>query len=318
MSLNALLSDGARFAPEYHGGLSNHLPMALVALQRLGADEARLEAFAVGYAERLAPAPAVQAWSAGDAWRGRFGEPEAWPAYRSLMAEWIAQEGAGAVLAQALPALMPGCGAGAFHGPIRVAYAVASGHEPELADALAYWACRHLPLGPLPQAPGRVADPEALLRRLQAGRSRQPLIAQRMRDAAASPALHAEIARLAIDAGTLERLARLSAKAYTASGNFTALHLLTACHAMRVLQGLLDDPLEALRWFWQAWATAVVAAGLTQKPPRPVLDWDRIVPRALASDDEHVVKLIDSCREEERAYGGDDWRRAASRAVAVG
>ena len=30
---------------------------------------------------------------------------------------------------------------------------------------------------------------------------------------------------------------------------------------------------------------------------------------------EHVVKLVDSCREEERAYGGDDWRRAASRAL---
>ena len=29
-----------------------------------------------------------------------------------------------------------------------------------------------------------------------------------------------------------------------------------------------------------------------------------------------LIKLMDSCREQERVYGGDEWRRAASRAVA--
>ena len=103
--------------------------------------------------------------------------------------------------------------------------------------------------------------------------------------------------------------------AYALSGNFTALHLLTACHAMRVLGAFVDDGGAALRWFWQAWATAVVAAGLKPLPAARLQPWDRIVAIALASDDEHVVKLVDSCREEERAYGGDDWRRAASRVV---
>lgn len=317
MSLDRLLTAGARFAPEYQGGLSNHLPMALVALRVLGADDARLEAFAAGYAPRLVAAPAAQDWPAGDAWAARFGQPDAWPAYRSLFGEWIATEGAADMLAQALPQLMPGCGAAAFHGLIRVASAVRAGHRGELADALAYWACRFLPLGALPDAPGRVTDPQALLRRLHAGRSRKTLIFERMQAAARSRELHAEVGRLAIDAHTLERLARLSATAYAGSGNFTALHLLTACHAMRVLQGFIDDDsLPALRWFWQAWASAVVAAGLRRLPPAPLLAWDHIVPVALASDDEHLIKLVDSCRAEEQAYGGDHWRRAASRAVA--
>ncbi|MDO9283811.1 MAG: questin oxidase family protein [Aquabacterium sp.] len=315
MSLDHLLTAGAHFAPEYDGGLSNHLPMALVALHSLGADAARLAAFAAAYAPRLEPAPAAQAWPAGDAWAARFGDPTSWPAYRSLFGDWIEAEGAADVLSQALPMLMPGCGAAAFHGAIRVASAVRAGHRGELADALAYWACRHLPLGGLPEAPGRVLDPQALLRRLHAGRSRKRLIFERMQAAARSPALRAEVARLAIDARTLERLARLSARAYAGSGNFTALHLLTACHAMRVLQGFIDDRSTALRWFWQAWASAVVAAGLKRLPPAPLRAWDRIVPVALASDDEHRIKLVDSCRAEEQAWGGDDWRRAASRAT---
>ena len=45
------------------------------------------------------------------------------------------------------------------------------------------------------------------------------------------------------------------------------------------------------------------------------LPWDAILPAAIASDDEHVIKLVDSCREQERAYGGHEWRLAASRAV---
>lgn len=316
MSLLSLLDDGARFAPEYAGDLSNHLPMALVALHRLGADEARLHAFAAGYAQRLQPAPAAQDWPAGDAWRGRLGDIEAWPVHRSLFSQWIEHEGPTDVLQQVLPALMPGCGAAAFHGPIRVAYAIQSGHLPELADALAYWASRFLPLGELPAEAGRVRQAEPLLRRLPADRSDKRLISERMQDAAPGPALQAAVARLAIDANTLEQLARLSAKAYAGSGNFTALHMLTACHAMGVLQAFVDDQAAALRWFWQAWATAVVAAGMKALPPAPLQPWPRLVQAALASDDEHLIKLMDSCREQERVYGGDEWRRAASRAVA--
>jgi hypothetical protein len=166
------------------------------------------------YAARLDPAPAAQAWPAGDPWPGRLGELSAWPAYRDLFGQWIGHEGGADVLAQVLPVLMPGCGAGAFHGPIRVAYAARSGHVGELADALAYWACRFLPLGPLPAAPGTQPDPRPLLKRLRAGRSTHGLIFERMRDAARDPSLHAQVAQLAIDPDTLERLARLSAMAY--------------------------------------------------------------------------------------------------------
>ena len=42
MSLPQRLSEGLAFAPEYDGGLSDHRPMALLALQRLGADDKRL------------------------------------------------------------------------------------------------------------------------------------------------------------------------------------------------------------------------------------------------------------------------------------
>lgn len=318
-ALQALLDVGAGFDAEYGEGLSDHRPMALVALERLGADAARLRVFAARYerSKALRPARAPGGWSSGDAWAGRLGDRAAWPAYRELFRQWLLHEGVAELLAQVLPVLMPGCAAAAFHGPIRVASALQAGQAAEVADGLAHWACFHQPLGAL--APmGAEADPLVLLRRLRAGRSAAPLIASRIADAARGGAVNRVVAELHVDEGTPQRLARAAAFAYAASGNFTALHLVTATHAMRVIAPFVDDSgrLEAWRWFWQAWAHGLVAARLRPRPPVPLLDWPTLVARAIASDDEHVVKLVDSAREEERAYGGGDWRAAASRVLA--
>lgn len=322
-----LLDEAGAHDPEYGNGLANHLPMAWLALARLGASEARLREFATRYVadKALRPARQRQPWPAGDAWAGRLGRRAAWPRYLDLFEEWIAHEGAADVLAQVLPTLMPGVGAAAFHGLIRTAAGVQAGHPGEVAQGLALWASWHQPLGPWPEVRGSArpqADPAVLLRKLPAGTSTAGLIADRMNAAAADGTVNAVAVRLAIDEGTPERLARAAVFAYAQTGNFTALHLVTGTHAMRVLARFVEpgaDRLAAWRWFWQAYAHGVVAARLAPAATAVMLrPWADIVAAALASDDEHVVKLVDAAREEERCYGGDDWQRAASRAVMAG
>ena len=316
------LDHSARFDAEYGHNLASHLPMALVALARLGADDARLADFAARYATRLHPAPPPLPWPAGQPWQSRFGDPGAWPAYRSLFNAWFDDEGAPAVLAQALPALLRGVGAAAFHGPIRAAYALAAGHSHELADALAYWACRWFSLG-TPPASGPARDPAAVLARLRLSMPQRPLIAECMALAAAQPAFVAAVAAYRVDADTtLAQLAALAARLYAASGNFTVLHLVTSAHAMRVLLPWLDadDATAALGPYWLAYAAGHAASGLNsagaaRTPAAPLRPWPEIVARAIASDDDHLIKLVDSCREQERVYGGTVWREAAWRAV---
>lgn len=325
-ALIELLDGGAAFDAEYGAGLSNHRPMALLALARLGATDQQLLAFEHTYARRLQPAPAPASWPAGEAWAARLGDRAAWPAYRDLFQEWLRNDFARDVLNQALPRLMQGCGAAAFHGLIRTAYAVQAAHRRELADALAYWACRWLDLGApaserAPEGAGkhRSADPQAVLRQLHATSSDARLIFQRMQVAAAAPSFQATASRLQVDDTTLQRLAELAAMAYAASGNFTALHLVTSAHAMRILLPFVDEPLPAMRAYWWAFAAAVCASGLqagSAPAPRP---WPDLVAAALASDDDHLIKLVDSCRAEAMAYvnpgGPDCWQQAATRAV---
>ena len=323
MTLRQQLDLSAGYDAEYSHNLSSHLPMALTALARLGADDARLAAFAERYATRLRPAPAAEPWPGGEPWKSRLGDPRAWPAYRSLFNEWIDHEGAPAVLAQALPALLRGVGAAAFHGPIRTAYALAAGHSHELADALAYWACRWFALGDMP-AGGRQRDPATVLAQLQIAKPKRPLIAERMALVAEQPAFMRAAAGLQIDRDTtLAQLATLAARLYAASDNFTVLHLVTSAHAMRVLLPWIEpeEQAVALGHYWLAYAAGHAASGLNDNgrsalPRAPLEPWPALIERALASDDDHLINLIDSCREQERAYGGAVWREAASRAVA--
>ncbi len=321
MSLVDLLDAGAAFDAEYGSGLSNHRPMALLALQRLGADDARLAAYAAAYERKLRPAPPAQAWPAGDAWRSRLGEPAAWPAYRDLFVQWLGSEAAGDVLAQTLPVLMAGCGGAAFHGLIRTAYAVQAQHGQELADALAYWACRWLNLGDDGELPTRETDPAAALRRVPVprGATAGGLIFQRMKVVAAQPGFGASVARLRVDQETLPRLAGGAAELYARSGNFTALHLLTSAHALRVLLPFVEEPLPAVRGYWRAYAAAWAASGARDLGPPMLRSWPDIVAFAMRSEDDHVIKLVYSCREQHSApggeVGGERWQRAATRAV---
>jgi hypothetical protein len=261
-ALRRQLSEAAQWDAEHGGGLSSHLPMALVALARLGADEARRDAFARAYAQRLHAAPPIEPWPAGDPWRERLGQPRAWPLYRDLWREWLKHEGASDTLQQVLPVLLQGVGAAAFHGAIRAAYALAANHADELADALAYWSCRWFACG---RADGddSSADSASVLAALDgiaAEIAPARLISEQMAHAAAHPRFAPAIARWRVDAHTtLPRLAQMAAERYAVEGGFTTLHLVTGTHALAVLLPWLEpeDRLEALRHH----AAACAAAG---------------------------------------------------------
>ena len=330
-ALQALLDEGSRHEAQAGDGQARRRPTMLIALERLGADEARLREWAAGCEGRLQPARPPVPWPAGDAWTGRLGRREAGPVYRDLYTQWIGHEGAADMLEQVLPALMPGCAAAGFEGLVRTAYAVQVGHLGELADGLALWSASHLPLGELPEVAAGEADPIALLRQLPAGGSRAPDLATRLRAAARGGTVNRAVASLAIDAATPTRLARAAAHAYAESGNGGAAQLVVASHAALVLERFHADEdarQAARRWFWQAWAHGVVAARLAVAAPVDARPWDEIVSRACACDDALSVTLVDCARQlARRGVGGgadaasgadaDDalWRRAATRAL---
>ena len=319
--LTTLLDRAQAFAPEYRGDLSNHLPMALVALESLGADAARMEAFFTIASAKLDPAPPLA--SACKDWPARRGDLTAFASLRAHFAGAIAAHGRDATLRQTLPLLVDGVGAAAFHGLLRTASAVVATHDDELASGLAHWACWHMPLEPC-VATQTESDSDVsmwlagIAKQANGWRSEAGLIALRMMAFAQTAAFHDGADRLAVHGDTLRELAAEALAIYLRTRNFTVLHLITSGHALRLLMPWLDEPLLAVRHYARAYAAGVAASrveGDLAIPAVNVLPWPEVLRAGIASDDEHVIKLVYACHEEWKVTGDAGYQRAASLVV---
>lgn len=289
--LQAALDEALQYGDNYPSqglSLSSHLPMVLVALARLEAPAEALQRQLMHWAARL-------------------------PAAEPLPAEAPQRP-----LSELLPELLLAPETSAFHGPIRLAYALESGHAGEQAAALAAWVKSRFVLGPpLVAAPGIEslratldavrADP-AMALALPACRS---TIVADMKAAVALPRFEHYLPRPQL---SLDGLAEASLAVYLSTHHFTALHLVTGLHALRVLLDCAEagtvDQGQVLRHTWRAWLAAYVAIG------RPALawaavhagaaseaDWELQLPALHASLNDHRIKLADSAREEWRLRG---------------
>jgi hypothetical protein len=314
-----------RFSAFYRDYLANHLPMALVALDAMGADDGAIARFAERYESHLEPLPpATFAIAAGEEAR-HLGARDAFPAWVGYFDARIAREGRVAVLREWTGRLAPGVGTAAFHGAIRTAYGLESGSDRELAHGLAYWAAAFEPLGAPPACDGSrsagqvlallASDPAHAGRRLP-GKS----IAERMRHAVALPGFPVLAASVDRDKLSLDDLAAALLRCYAASGDFTILHGITGCHAFRLLARYAPEADVALAHLW----VAVLAAYLGTGSPAvegwnvrgsDALGWSAILERAARCDDEHDVKLAYSCWREWQRTADETYRRAASARV---
>lgn len=315
--LHHLLDAGAALSPTYRGRLSNHLPMAQQALLELGASAARLQAWSEAYETQLEPRVAARPAVVG--LDRDLGRPDSEAGWQAHFVKRIATVGAAATLRVAVPVLLDGAGAIAFHGLIRTGHAVLAGHDGELAAGLAHWAAHFLPLPTTADSPALdLADWLQALQQLPcpdypAG----SLIHGRMQAWGATAGFAAVAGRLRHGPDPLRDIALLAARSYAATGNFTVLHLLTASHAMSVLEPWWPAP-ELARGFSVAAAAGLLSSGaapaltLDHPPSRP---WPALIAAACEQDDPHVIKLTHAAWRLGRRWPDPAWRRAVERAL---
>lgn len=290
--------------------LANHLPMAVTALAAMGANDERLASWAAAYSLEQALRPAETVELAG----------------RRKWRERIAREGTRPTLVSALGTLGDGLAAAAFHAAIRAAYAIQRGDDEDLASALESWEREFLAL-PVARTRERVSVTDALHTLASATLDRSHpgmwLIADCMSAIGARDGF-AAIANAVPPVSALDDLALAAAGAFGASGNFTALHLMTGTHAFRVLASAVDNAEQAMPAFWSAYATAAIVAGATPSLEASVLDplrreptrWDDLLTRAAAQDDDHVIKSTFTAWRLDEEIGDPVFGAAAARYLA--
>lgn len=301
-ALEAALADhGARFGPRYGGYLSDHGPMAALALTGLGASDEAALGYLDRYCARLEPA--------ADA-----------PAYLALRARYLGalrDSSPEDVLGAFLPTLISGWARDAYHPLIRLACGYAWSLLEEMASGLAYLAL----CGPEPvidqhaaAVPPQDASPAKLLETLA------PLAT----DLAGSRTFTEQLSAVVSDSRFLgalftvpdnvARLSRTALDVFASSHDFFALHLVTGAHAFRLLYPFAGPHRDAI--FTMGIAGGYVAAGAPSfsravEPTSASGNWlDR------AGRDEHRIKLAWSARAQAAFYGDPAYTDAAARYLA--
>ena len=213
-----------RFAPTYREGLTNHLPMGCIALDRIGGDEGRMRALIDAHAGVLEPA-------------------RPWPAAEIIALE-MRDRGVDAVLRERLKRDLAGLAGAAFHGVIRLAYATMSKDLDETAHALAYLEESAMPLEIGPTTAGatnELADLADALRAAQIVKPTGPNITVRMEQVVTDRRFIDVAARLVVDNSTLRQVSGMGARWYLAADDFPSLHILTGAHAVRALRPWTTD-----------------------------------------------------------------------------
>ncbi len=318
----SLIEEAHRYDAFYRDGFANHLPMALVALDAMGATDSAIARFTRGYVPHLEAVRSAAVSIAPGEESSHLGKSSSYPAWIAYFEAALARGSAASVLQTWSATFAKGVGSAAFHGAIRTAYALESGVSAELARAMAYWAAAHEAL-PAVAPPSGSMSPLEVLREISRHPEARPEgrgITARIRAAVAAPSFAAHVASLDPKALDGRLLAEALIRAYAASGDFTLLHGVTGAHAFRILAPHFEDRLEATRQLW----TAIVAAYMSCGSPSPdgwklqgsdALSWPEIHRKAAACDDEHDVKFAYSCWREWQECGDDLYRRAASARV---
>jgi hypothetical protein len=318
--LDEALARLSAFGPEFGGGLSNHGPMVVEALVRLGRADA-VGGWVDGYVGRLdepvAPSgrqPELGEMATVGDWERSFSVELAEAPWCDVVRRWV-------------PRLAPGLMAAATHGWLRTAHAVRSlraRESPErlgeLTRGLAYWAARYqevpgpsVPTGGLPLAAGIAALPARHL-------ATDGLIFEVVHGLDGDDEFAAAVG--AVDGGALDVDALLAAAAGevldggAAAAPIVYVHTLTPTAVIRGVAPLLDRAVGALvlGCAWRAVAALVTAyptAVRNEATAQRDVDADAVVDQAVVGGDEHAIKVA------EAAFGPDAGADPTVRAAAA-
>jgi len=303
-------------APKYGAaGLANHGPMAAEALAHLGRHDA-IPGWVAQYRARLDDAPPPTRPLTEAEWPAALGRADRFPGWLALFEREIADRPVAAVVGEWAPRLLPGSVGAATHGLIRTGHALrglGDADTPprrlEVANALAFWASSYQELPGPPLLIGRegVAAALADLPYLPEDAPRPFLISDRV---AAVADIADEFEQAVASLGwtgsafdLLDQLATGGALAYLRNaddgGVIGLLHAVTSPLACELVLPWLaeEDRDAALGYVWQAVAALHVGYDIDRlalAPTETLPSTDVLVESAVASGDEHAIKLTEA------------------------
>ncbi|KVE77683.1 questin oxidase family protein [Burkholderia vietnamiensis] len=325
LKLNELLDANARFDLAAKG-TTNHCPMALIALANMDASSARLQEFFDMWERKFAlSAPPVDTTISRGDWTKHLGNRAAFGALRLCFQDWMTDAGIVPVIAAVLQAVPFAPATGAFHALIRLAYGIEVEHAGEIASGLASLISSHLPIDVIPDK-NRTADGvgtgfDHVAQAFSGVTLPRDSITSRLRAVATDVRFGKAVLASPPNVALLDDLAQATIGAYWRKPDFTLLHTVTATRAARIVFAQLPEGLikQLLPNLWIALCAAYATVGrlpvAEANVPDIDIDWNDVCRMAVASDDDHVIKMTYTCLCEDRRDPSPRYLASAARLV---
>lgn len=324
--LDRLLDENANLSLDARG-TTNHCPMVLVALARMGATPEKLRTHFEFWLEKYAikeanPGIAVTA----ENWHTLIGTREAFGSLQRYFSQWVVASGARPIIAAVLRQVPLAPATEAFHAIIRIAYGIESGNASEIAAGLAAYVAANLfidlDFGDRKPIASVIEGFQLLSDRFCNCRWPDGSITGKLRAIAADSVFLDEMRLPPMGSDFLDEMSRVAIALYWQTADFTVLHMVTGAAAARLVSTQAPADL-AERFYpsiWLAMAAAYVSVGAPRVETVPVHghmpEWDDILARAILSKDDHVIKMVYTCHIESLRDDNPLYRACAARLVA--
>ncbi|ODN43172.1 questin oxidase family protein [Piscirickettsia litoralis] len=332
--LGELLDKYKPLSPFYQNyKLANHLPMVLISLSKMGANHQRLEKYAKFYIDRyhLQTAVADVNMVAIDHknWLNHLGCYSCYSSYLIFFKNEFSKFGKDDFLVHYLPQFINGFAVHAYHPLIRLALSVDAGDDNDIPYAFAYWAAGfwrlsdqkpNFDLGSHDDILSHIQS-KAEFNKVQASGENIEIRLQKIvtqLDLKKLPVLN-------IHENSLKDIASVLAKLYFSTQNFTVLHGVTSCHALRTILPYFKSQQRqelAIRNYWLSLSVVYVMLGCPKYEDIPEISqllptWATLFQLACEHSDPHVIKLVYSCYEEYCHYGDQLYHAIAAQKLGL-
>ena len=322
-----LLKQARNYKVEYGSKLANHLPMALIALYKMDANENELDNFYNQYEIKLTTLNRdgidVDKLFSKKKLISTLGNSDKFNTHLTYFENELNNLGIDKTLKIYLPILIPGLCASAFHALIRLSYAIEIEDIDEIAFALAFWSSEYQYLGELSE----IIENRNLLEILtemsniaKDHKFQKGLIVDRMVEISNLESY--KKASFQPKNIKLKDIADLAITAFLGTSSFTILHGVTACHAMRVILPFIEEEKTetAIRYYWQGFLTAYLSTGAIDIDiDTSKINYNRysnfsdIRKNIVSEISDHDIKMVYTCISEYNIYGSKEYLEAANK-----
>lgn len=327
-TLNELLTDNQQY--EMLNGIDvsrNHVAMTLIAIYRLGAASEQMKAYYSSKQKRQSlPSVSDTTHINEENWYQFLGTSGS-TSYIRFFLDKVDAGGVDHTLKTYLPKLISGVVAHAYHPLLRLAYGIDIKNEREIAFAMAYFASTYHkgPAAITDGVPGTFAE---MLNKMTAKEFLEKIDAN-------GNNIESRISKLFNSLEFLNRLGPLDLDnddptkiiskeimyAFINIHDFTLLHGVTSCHAMRTVLPYISDQKKAVTEYCYSLCAAYVSVlkAWTEIKISPLPEYDgnedSLKIKAIRSMNEHTIKLVYTCFKEYEMYKRPEYLQLITREV---